>query len=265
MGLTVKYAHADVESGCSLRDVAAWQTQLSDPQEEATPDYILRVTEGFIQACPNRPELRDAHAIAGQAAADSGAAVDAIAHFEKALPLKSKAAQFTYTAALAVSGRDEAWDVRDEIIADWLQRVSYHPNVTLLSQPIRGGKLHRLTIAHPRGDVRIKQAWIAVPDGAGWPATLTIGTDRQRTMFHRLRAGEAAKPPLFIDLHRCTARRMIGRVEASALQTDIDQEATRALTAYLAAPDMTEKTDAGAPIASCVWPDRLLPEPGAGY
>lgn len=248
------------EAYCSLSDVAAWQIQLEEPTEEATPDYVYRVTTEFLVQCPNRPEIRQAHAIAAMAAVDADDAPRAVAHFENALPLSSLQAQFYYSAALLASGDSKsAWDIRDQMVHSWTQRLMRNRSVTLDETSVLSGKIYRVTYNAIDRETGFRVAFVAVPDGAGWPATVTLGSERRMSAFHRLRAGEEATQLRHIDLYRCTGRRLLARSNGSLSISETTETAERSLTAYLANPDTAYGN--GEAIIPCLWPERLLPAP----
>jgi len=248
------------EVDCGISDVAVWQTQLSEPTEEASPEYILRVTEAFLSACPNRPEIRDAHRIAAMAAVDLDNADRALAHFDQALPLPTAQSQFYYAAALlAANQQDHAWAIRDEMVESWATRIKRNRNVMLDETSVPGGRVYRLTYQAMDNETGFRMAFVAVPNGAGWPATVTLGADRQLSAFHRLRAGADAKPLRHIDLYRCRGRRLLARSDKTLSVDDTTLAAQTSLMAYLANPDTEFGLDGG--ITPCLWPERLLPAP----
>ncbi|MEO1641894.1 MAG: hypothetical protein AAFR74_01055 [Pseudomonadota bacterium] len=248
------------ETECSLRDVSAWQMQLEEPTEEATPDYVYRVTVEFLAQCPKRPEVRQAQAIAAMAAVDADDADRAITHFEQALPLQSLQAQFYYAAALvAANNASAAWDMRDQMVSDWVARMDRNRAVTLDQTKVRGGIVYRVSYNALDNETGFRVAYVAVPKGAGWPATITLGSERQLNAFHRLRAGENTKPLRHVDLYRCSGRRLLARSDARLSIAETNRTAERSLTAYLANPDTT--AGQGGQIIPCLWPERLLPAP----
>jgi hypothetical protein len=248
------------EVDCGLQDVAAWQTQLTQPSEEASPAYVLRVTEGFLNACPGRPETREARRIAAMAAVDLDDADRALSHFEQALPLPTLQAQFYYAATLLAAGEhDEAWAVRDDMIESWTRKVKRNRTVTLDKATVPGGRVYRLTYQAGEHDGGFRMAFVAVPQDGGWPATVTLGADRQVTAFHRLRAGPEAKPLRHIDLYRCRGRRLLARTDKALSVEETRLAAETSLTAYLANPDTEFGSDGQ--ISPCLWPERLLPGP----
>lgn len=248
------------EGGCSLRDVAAWQLQLEEPTEEATPDYVYRVTTEFLDKCPERPEIRQAHAVAAMAAVDADDAGRALPHFEHSLPLSSLQSQFYYSAALLAAGESQAaWNVRDQMVSDWTRRLERNRSITLDETSVRGGIVYRVKYNALDAETGFRLAFVAVPNGPGWPATVTLGSDRQLNAFHRLRADEGSTPLRHIDLYRCTGRRLLARSDSSLSINKTTETAERSLTAYLARPD-TDFGD-GNSIIPCLWPERLLPAP----
>ena len=251
-------------SDCSLRDVSVWQMQLTEPAEEATPAYILRVTEAFLNTCPGRPEIREASKIAGMAATDMGEAKRAVAHFANAGWLHDDTARFYHAAALLANGQaDAAWAVRDLMIEDWLDQLSYNPQVDVETTKVPGGTIYALLFMHPDQDTGIGAAWLAAPDGAGWPATLSIGSERQMTAFHRMRAGAQAPKLRHVDLYRCRSRRLLAKAERAIPVDQMQTAATATLIGYLADPDRLAKTEPGQPLATCLWPQRLFPRPAS--
>ena len=248
------------EADCSLQDVSAWQRLLDYPIEEATPAYVYRVTTDFIDQCPNRPEIRQAQTIAAMAAVSDDDADRALRHFEEALPLQTLKSQFYYIAALlADKNSREAWDVRDQVVADWAAKLKRHRSVTLDETRVRGGTVYRVMYNALDPETRNRVDFVADQNGEGWPATITLGSDRQLNAFHRLRAGQDAQPLRHIDLHRCTGRKMLARADASASLTQVTETAETSLMAYLANPDIAYGKDGE--IIPCLWPGRLLPGP----
>lgn len=254
------FAFGQEVTECGLRDVAAWQLKLEEPEQEATPAYIYSITAEFITRCPGRPEIKQAHAIAAMAAVDGNDAGRALIHFDQALPLSSLQAQFYYTAALLAGGEPEAgWDLRDQMVADWVARMDRNRSVTLDQSAVPGGTVYRVIYNALDEETGFQIAFVAVPSEPGWPATVTLGSDRQLSAFHRLRAEENTTPLRHIDLYRCTGRRLLARSNASLSLTETTQTAERSLSAYLSRPD-TSYGD-GETIIPCLWPERLLPGP----
>jgi len=60
-----QYAHG--ESRCGLSDAGRFHEAVTRPVEEASPAYFLRIAETFIDDCPDRLEIREAHLVAARA------------------------------------------------------------------------------------------------------------------------------------------------------------------------------------------------------
>lgn len=242
---------------CNWQDVASWQKSLTESLEEQTPAYILRVTEAFLAKCPNRPEVREASRIAGIAASDLGDASKAVDHFNNALPMRDVQARFYEISALLADGKSRtAWQARDEVVEDWLDELARDPRIAVKTNTVRGGEIHAVTFANRDKETGIGAAWVAVPDGPGWPATLTIGSERQLTAFHKIRSGADLR---HVDLYRCRGRRILARVDTAMSMSEMDINAETTLVAYLARPDTYERTKKGEPLSVCIWPKRILP------
>ncbi len=248
-------------SGCSLQDVGIWRAELTDPSAEIDPDYILRVTGAFLQRCPDRPEVKEAHRLSGLAANDKGDTRLAVTHFEQAGYLPDAWAKFAYAAALLAEGEDDqAWMMRDMLVADWLRKLKRRPDADIVSVEVPGGMVHHLKVT-PRGQNEVVLAWTAVPDGAGWPATLSAGPDRQLLAFRQMRAGSEAQQKSVIDLYRCRGRRVLAELDGALPDETFNSTAIAAMTAYLANPDPSVTLSGPQPLAMCLWPSRLLPVP----
>ena len=249
---------AEAES-CSLRDATAWQLALADTQEEQSPDHIRTVTEAFLSACPDRPEVFVAHKIAGIAAADMGDAQAAVRHFREAGPIRDLSTNFYAMAAyLTVGERRDAWQQRDRLVEAWRSRLDRHPLVSVSAEPLEYGMIYHLYFAQTDRMSGTRAAWVAVPYGPGWPATLSFSKDRFRLSLRKTGTGEISDDDQYVDLHRCTGRRALGRIETKVSSTEFDETARASLTAYLANPDLPVETRQNQ-VQPCLWPGRLLP------
>ncbi len=247
---------------CALSDVAAWQTQLSDPQEELTPRRIFEVTSAFVMQCPDRPEILEANRIAAMAAVDMGKADIAVSHFERAGYLRDDMSRFYYASALLAFGEGEmAWELRDQMVADWETKLTRRGDVDLAARTVPGGMIYTVRFDRVDSETGIGAAWLAVPDGAGWPATLSLGSSRQMTAFHRLRVGAEAPALRHVDLYRCRSRRMLAKADKDIPIAELDEAASVTLTAYLSLPDVLITNNDSAALATCLWPNRLFPRP----
>ncbi len=247
---------------CSWQDAASWQLAISEPQVEATPEYILNVTETFIAACPERPEVAEARRIAGIAAADEGLAKRATEHFSAAGPMTDAQSNFyAISAYLAAGDKQAAWDTRDKYVETWLRQIKRSGHVSVETRQVRGGHIHSVLFGKKNKESGIGAAWVAIPDGPGWPATLTFSAERQRLAFQKIRGGQVPEDLRHIDLYRCHGRRLMAERDASSSAGQLDLSAEIALEAYLARPDQYQKGNAGDPLTVCLWPGRLFPKP----
>lgn len=249
-------AHAQ---DCTIHDASRWQLALTDSQIEQTPAHIRAQTEGFLQACPSRPEYAEASRIAGIAAADMGDAKAAVAHFQNAGWMRDLQSNFYAISAYLAVGEDRAaWRHRDQMIQMWRNRLERHPKVSVVAEPAKRGMIYQVYFPKTDSDTGTRAAWVAVPYGPGWPATLTFSRDRMRLAFQKIRAGEADQDFRYVDLHRCRGRRSLGRIELALSVTDFDAAAKAALSAYLASPDLGLEHMENQ-VRTCVMAARLLP------
>lgn len=253
---TLSEAHAQ---DCSLQDAMNWQVALHDMSIEQSPEYISAITEAFLTACPNRPEFADASRIAGMAAADLGDVSTAASHFENAGQMTDKLSNFYAISSFLRAGNETAaWRKRDQFVEAWRSRLDRHPHVSVDAEPTSDGMIYQLYFNQTNKNTGIRAAWVAVPYGPGWPATLTFSRDPMRLAFRKARTGADESDFRYVDLHRCFARRTLGQIKTKLTSTEFDAAARSSLTAYLAHPDR----HAGASenrVDICYSPARLLP------
>ena len=243
---------------CSLRYVTDWQLALSDPLEEQSPEHIRDITESFLAMCPERPEFFEASRIAGMAATDMGDANAAATHFRNAGRMNSLLANFYAISAFAAIGDDRAaWRTRDQMVERWRNRLERSAKVSVSAEAVDMGMIYQVSFLEIDEDSGTRAAWVAVPYGPGWPATLSFSSDRMRLALRRTGTDQAATDFRYVDLNRCRGRRTLGRIEASVPSPDFDAAARASLTAYLAEPDLPQASNSE--IDLCVWPARLLP------
>lgn len=244
---------------CTIHDATRWQLALNDPEQEQSPDYVRTITESFLDACPNRPEFRDASRIAGIAAADMGDAKSAADHFVNAGRMTNLLSNFYAMASFLAIGEDRlAWRLRDATVESWRSRLDRHPQVTVTALAEQHGMIYRVHYETPDKDTKLREAWVAVPFGPGWPATLGFSSDRMRLAFRRASAENGGSTIEFVDLNRCLGRRTLGEIKTPMSAQKYHDTATASLNAYLASPDIPtgrEKRD----MQICAWPSRLLP------
>ncbi|MEO1552729.1 MAG: hypothetical protein AAFR82_02250 [Pseudomonadota bacterium] len=246
--------------GCTLRDATQWQLALHDENEEQSPDYIRTVTESFLTACPDRPEVQDASRIAGRAAADMQDVQGAAAHFRNAGWMTDLVSNFYAISVFHTAGDDKtAWRVRDQMVDSWHRKLARSPNVSVSVDPVEHGVIYQLYFSKTDRESGTRAAWVAVPDGPGLPATLAFSHDRMRMALRKARAAEDFDFR-YVDLHRCHGRRTLGRIDKTVSTSDFDAAARASLNAYLANPDQPGG-DKTASITLCAFPHRLLPGP----
>ena len=257
------FAYADTE-GCTLKDVAAWKAQLTDPQEEASPLYRLSVTEAFISDCPARPEVVSAHQLAGIAAMDGGFAEETIVHLEKARapyrPLEIRP-WFGLIAALLETGEDQAaWEERDALVAHWLERLESDGLASIETLGAPGGHIHAVEFIalEPRDFVR--GVWLAVPEDAGWPSAIVLGSDGFRAALHLLRQPNTPRLE-HIDLIGCKERITLTQAEGEIAFDVASEAAIAASERYLERPELPVDNGAVDMSSACTWPDKMLPRP----
>ena len=244
---------------CGLQDAMEWQLALHDTQVEQSPEHVSAVTEAFLKTCPERPEFFDASRIAGIAAADLGDIQTAAAHFKNAGPMADRLSNFYAISAFIANGDSKAaWRQRDRYIEAWRLRLERHPHVSVQAQPAEDGMIYQLTFSELDKDTGIQAAWVAVPFGPGWPATLTFSKDPMRLAFRRARTGRDAPEMRYVDLHRCFKRRSLGQITTKLTRAEFDAAAQASLQAYLASPDKAAGKSR-AQIEICYSPARLLP------
>ena len=244
---------------CGLQDAMDWQLALHDQQIEQSPEHISAVTEAFIEACPERPEFYEASRIAGIAAVDLGDADQAASHFGNAGPMTDRLSNFYSISAFLAAGRSKAaWRQRDQFIEAWRTRLERHPHVSVHAEPTEDGMIYQLYFSELDKDTGIQAAWVAVPYGAGWPATLTFSSDPMRLAFRRARSARDVEDIRYVDLHRCFVRRSLGQITTKLSRSEFSAAAQASLSAYLAKPDRRH-SQSGSQIDICYSPARLLP------
>lgn len=245
---------------CSLSDATRWQLAITDSEVELTPSYIRFMTESFLNNCPERPEFGAASRVAGIAAADMGDARAAAAHFRNAGPMRDVMSNlYAIAAHLAVDEDRAAWRLRDDMIKAWSDKLERHPMVSVSTVTLELGTIYQIHFAAPSEETGPRAAWVAVPAGPGWPATISFSNSPFQLAMRQISDGSETSGR-YIELSRCYDRRALGRLDDRASSVDFDGAAQAGLTAYLAAPDMqVEMSDRS--ISPCILHGRLLPVP----
>nr|WP_070960729.1 hypothetical protein [Hyphomonas sp. Mor2] len=247
---------------CTLHDATRWQLAITNSEVEQTPTYIRFVTETFLRNCPDRPEFAGASRVAGIAAADTGDARAAVLHFRNAGPMRDVMSNlYAIAAHLAVNEDLAAWRLRDEMIDRWRTRLERHPMVSVSEVELEQGTIYQLHFADVSEGDGPRSAWVGVPKGPGWPATISLSNSPFQLAMQRISDGEESGAR-HIELNRCYDRRVLARLDERLSSTDLDGAAQAGLTAYLAAPDVRVEASDRA-ISPCVLHGRLLPLPKA--
>jgi len=256
---------AVADEGCGLSDVADWREALDNPAEEATPAYRQSVSEAFLEACPNRPEGRDARLLAGFAAVEAGDAFAAADHLSVAntpargLPTREA---LGLMAALAELGEaDAAWVLRTQMIEAWLTALERTGNAEITSEVLRGGVMHQAVFSTIETEDRTRAVWVAVPDGPGWSSAIVLRSDAFRASLHRLRAGAGSARLEHLDLVGCSERITLTQAEGVIPVEEVRPAAIAALKLYLSQPELPAKAEPGEMLNTCIWPDLMLPVP----
>lgn len=246
---------------CTLQDATRWQTAVSDTEMELTPAYVRFVTETFLRACPERPEFQGASRVAGIAAADLGDPAAAVRHFRNAGRMRDTQSNFYAIAVnLAVGNDRAAWDIRDQMVEIWQDRLDRNPLVSIASVQVEGGIIYQVQFTERGSESGPKSAWVGVPSGPGWPATLSFSNDRMLMAMRAMRTGTDNPTVRRIELNRCYGRRSLGQLDPRLTSVEFDGAAIAGLSAYLANPDLEiELSDTA--ISPCYLSDRLLPTP----
>ena len=245
---------------CSIHDATKWQLAITNTEVELTPEFIRIVTESFLKACPDRPEYSAASRVAGIAAADMGDASAAVRHFENAGPMRDVMSNFYAIAAHLANNEDAtAWRMRDQLIGSWHDRLDRHPMVSISKISIDHGAVYQIHFADIADDEGPRAAWVGVPTGPGWPATISFSSSPLQLALRKISEGGDSNAR-YIELNRCYDRRSLGRLDPRLASVDFDGAAQAGLAAYLANPDVHVQVSERA-VSPCVLHGRLLPLP----
>lgn len=251
-----RYAWADTRASCSLSDVAAWQVALDDPVEEATPAFRQAVTEDFLTRCPERPEVEDAHRIAGVSAAWAGDLEAAADHLSKAGFVTDSETLLMHAAVMFALGETaDATALRDDAVEQWIARLMRLDMAEITADKVAGGEVIRVRFKRSDPATNISHIWVAVPASGAWPAALSVTSERQLNALFRLRAGEETAALRHVRLYQCRSRKVLARTTEPLGEAALEQAAKASLIAYLASPDRPEE---GA-LEACLFDNRILP------
>lgn len=269
LALAAAGAPAIAQEGCGLRDVAQFQTAVLQPTEEATPAYLKRTAETFIADCPERFETREAHLIAARSAMDSGAAADAVAHYESAIARGARLSpsqRLDQSVALLAAGDDrKALEARNLAISEWLEKLTALGMTDFDIRKSRGGIILAVSLPQAAPEAPVHALWLAVPDGPGLPAAAVLRADPMRASLRALRTGRTPAALTILEQRTCRDARIIRETVQPAAVESFDRDATEAMRDYLRQPAGLTKTGPSEPLPSCLMPELMLPVPAAGY
>ena len=253
-------AHGD--EICGLREVAAYQKALAEPNEEATPAYILKIATRFLETCPDRYEVRDVHVVAARAALDNGQADIAAEHYAKAVTAGLRltpAARLDQSVALLASGEPlQSRAARNQAVLDWLTNLYQKDAASLSVKSIAGGLIYHADFTGTVSDPAVSEVWLAVPDGPELPSAVVGYRDDVRAAWKNLRR-QAPIDTLNVLAHRtCRDRNVLMEVVDGDLPSEAGAHAIETLKVYLSAPEGVVETAPGAPIASCLGLEHMF-------
>ena len=216
---------------CTLSDATKWQLAITDTDVELTPEFIRFATESFLKTCPERPEYAAASRVAGIAAADMGDARAAVGHFRNAGPMRDVMSNFYAIAAHLAIGEDRAaWRLRDRLIDTWHDRLDRHPMVSISKTDLEHGSVYQVHFVETADETGPRSAWVGVPTGPGWPATINFSSSRFQLALRKISEGGEAQAR-YIELNRCYDRRSLGRLDPHVTSVDFDGAAQAGLAA----------------------------------
>ncbi len=245
---------------CDGTSRAAYEDARTEASVEQTPAYLLSIAEDFLTECATPLHVQAVSKHAARAALDAGATDRALAHFERALDTGaalSEAEQLDYILALWLNDRTEqAWSLRDDLIADWLAKAASRADIT--STRVRDGVIHKVTFDPPFGTVEPRTHWLAQPHGEGWPAAISLETDPALVSLMTFRMGPKAQEMRDVTLVQCrgrkTAARSFGPIDAMVAE----QTAFETLKAYLRQPQSPRIEADGQPAESCFASEKMF-------
>ncbi|MFT5775032.1 hypothetical protein [Hyphomonas sp.] len=259
-----QYAHG--ESACGLSEAGRFHEAITAPTEEGSPAYFLRTSEAFIDTCPDRLEIREAHVIAARAAVDLGNAERAAAHYDAAIQAGARlkpSARMDQSVALMVSGNSSrAREARNIAVSDWLAGLDATDAASLSAHKYSGGTIYSVRYTTPKARSSVSALWLAVPAGDGLPAAILIRSAPQQAAWRAIRTGEMPAPLIVAEQLTCRKSTLLGDVTEDMTLDALERGATGDLIAYLKKPDSAAKTPEGEPLAACLGLSRMLHVPG---
>ena len=249
-----QYAHG--ESACGLSEAGRFHEAITAPTEEGSPAYYLRTSEAFIDACPDRLEIREAHVIAARAAVDLGNAERAAAHYDAAINAGARlkpSARMDQSVALMVAGDSaRAREARNIAVSDWLSGLDATDSASLSAHKYSGGTIYSVRYKAPKARSSVSALWLAVPAGDGLPAAILVRSAPQLAAWRAIRTGDVPAPLIVAEQLTCRKSTILGDVTDGMTLDELERGAMGDLAAYLKRPDSVEKTPKDEPLAACL-------------
>lgn len=258
-----KYAHG--EAVCGLSEAGRFHEAVTRPVEEASPAYFLRISETFIDDCPDRLEIREAHLVAARAALDLGNAERAAAHYDAALKAGARlkpSQRMDQSVTLMVAGKARrAREARNIAVSDWLSGLDATDAARLSAHKFALGTIYSVRYTTPLKRANVRALWLAVPAGDGLPAAILIRSAPQQAAWRAIRTGGGAEPLIVAEQLSCRQSTWLGDVTDDLTLNELERGAVGDLLAYLKHPDEVEETPKGEPLAACLGLGRMLHVP----
>lgn len=263
--LSHSHSFAETQASCSPADYRAYQHTKDNVQVEMTPQHALGLSEAYLVKCPARAEAGRVALSAAQEALDAGLADKALTYFQMATARSAafdQEARLGYIIALLANGETEtAWLLRDAEVAQWIAQTEEDGLARLDSVEVPGGVIHKASFEEVDPFRRERILWLAVPYGAGLPASVSLSSEIQYVEMARLHKGPAANGLQQLILNRCGERENLETRYDNLPEDDAHQRAITRLTDYLAAPDITAASNADGSIRTCHAPEHLFVAP----
>lgn len=250
---------------CSSADYIDYRYRLKTEPVEGAPAELLAVAEAFLETCNTRPEAGRVALQAARNALDTGDAEKALAYFDMARKRYAAFKQqdrLDYITTLVLNGQTAlAWSLRDEEINLWLDELYDDGLAEVETIRLRDGLVHKVTYHAVDSSRRETVAWLAAPFGSGFPATISLSSEKAMISLLKLRLGDAANGLQQLILRRCHGQNFLLSDASGISAEEAQRKAMATAKAYLRNPDGVFKTRPDQPIATCYNMDRLFIAP----
>lgn len=250
---------------CSNQDYIAYLASLESQTIEGTPAEHLALAEAFLSKCHARPEAGRVTLRAARNALDSGLPEKALSYFDQARASFASFRQqdrMDYMTALILNGQEDlAWQLRDEEVNVWLDKLDHDGLAHVETLRLRDGLVYKVSFDAIDPKRRESIAWLALPFGQGFPATISLSSEDAMIALARIRYGEAASRLKQVKLRRCHGQVTLKNDLNDLSEADAHLIAMEAAKVYLSAPDGVLETEPGQPVATCFGLNRLFTAP----